>query len=173
MTALRVVAAAVLALVLQGLLTRLLGAPSMRVDFGLVAVIWIALRFGRVPGLLGGTLVGLGQDALGGGILGLAGLAKSVAGFATGIVGTQFIVTQTVPRFMVFLGATLLHALVFVGLSMLLGLKTPPQPYLDVAVQGVSNAAIGVLVFKVAEFTPGARVRWRALRERRQKRRYH
>ena len=99
MTALRVVAAGVMALVLQGLMTRLLGAPSMRVDFGLVAVVWIALRFGRVPGLLGGTLVGLGQDALGGGILGLAGLAKSVAGFATGIVGTQFIVTQTVPRF--------------------------------------------------------------------------
>jgi len=172
-TALRVLAAVVTALVLQGLLTRLLGAPSMRVDFGLVAVVWIALRFGRVPGLLVGTLVGLGQDALGGGILGLAGLAKCVAGFATGIVGTQFIVTQTVPRLMVFLGATLLHALVFVGLSMLLRLKMPPDPFLDVAIQGVSNAAIGLFVFQMLEFTPVARVRWRAYRARRQKRRYH
>jgi rod shape-determining protein MreD len=145
----------------------------MRVDFGLVAVVWIALRFGRVPGLLGGTLVGLGQDALGGGVLGLAGLAKSVAGFATGIVGTQFIVTQTVPRFMIFLGATLLHALVFVGLSTLLGLKTPPDPLLDVAIQGLSNAAIGLFVYQMIERTPGARVRWYAYLERRQKRRYY
>ena len=173
MTALRVVGAVVMALVLQGLLTRALGAPSMRVDFGLVAVVWIALRFGRVPGLLGGTLVGLGQDALGGGILGLAGLAKSVAGFATGVASTQFIVTQTAPRFLVFLGATLLHAGVFVGLSMLLGLKTSVRPYLDVSIQGLSNAAIGVLVFRLLEVSPGARERWRARRERRQKRRYH
>ena len=173
MIALRVVAVGVLALVLQGLLTRLLGAPLMRVDFGLVAVVWIALRFGRVPGLLGGTLVGLGQDALGGGILGLAGLAKSVAGFATGIVGTQFIVTQTVSRFMVFLGATLLQALVFIGLSMLLGLKTLPRPFLDVAVQGLSNAVIGLVVFQLIELAPGARERWRAYGERRKKRRYH
>jgi len=172
-TALRVVAAVVVALVIQGLLTRVLGAPSMRVDFGLVAVVWIALRFGRVPGLLGGTLVGLGQDALGGGVLGLAGLAKCVAGFATGVTGTQFIVTQTLPRFLVFLGATLLCAVVFVGLSMLLGLRVSSQPYLDVSIQGVSNAAIGVLVFKLVELSPGARDRWRARRERRQKRRYH
>jgi len=172
-TALRVAAAVLTALVLQGLLTRALGAPSLRVDFGLVAVVWIALRHGRVAGLLGGTLVGLGQDALGGGILGLAGLSKSVAGFATGFVGTQFIVTQTLPRFMVFLGATLLHASIFVGLSMLLGLRASPNPYLDVALQGASNAAIGVLVFKLFEISPGARVRWRARRERRQKRRYH
>jgi rod shape-determining protein MreD len=175
-TALRVVAAGVMALVLQGLLTRLVGAPSMRVDLGLVAVVWIALRFGRVPGLLGGTLVGLGQDALGGGILGLAGLAKSVAGFATGIIGTQFIVTQTVSRLMVFVGATLLHALVFVGLSTLLGLKTPPDPSLDVAIQSLSNAVVGLFLFQVFELTPGARALWRARRERlkrRQKRRYH
>jgi rod shape-determining protein MreD len=173
MTAVRVILAALVALVAQGLITRLLGIPSMRLDLGLVAVVWIALRFGRVPGLLGGTLIGLGQDALAGGVLGLGGLAKTVAGFVTGIVGTQFIVTQTVPRFMVFLGATALHAFVFVGFSMLLGLKIPERPFLDVTLQAIANAVIGILVFKLVEFTPGARERWRGYRERRHKRRFH
>ena len=146
----------------------------MRVDLGLVAVVWIALRFGRVPGLLGGTLVGLGQDALAGGILGLARPREDAwPDSPTGIVGTQFIVTQTVPRFMVFLGATGLHALVFVGLSMLLGLKVAERPLLDVTLQAVANAVIGILVFKLFEFMPGARERWRARRERRQERRFH
>jgi rod shape-determining protein MreD len=172
-TTVRVVLAGVLALVLQGLLSRLLGAPAMHVDLGLVAVVWIALRFGRVPGMLGGTLVGLGQDAMGGGIIGLAGLAKSVAGFVTGVVGTQFIVTQSLPRFFVFLGASALNALIFVGLSVLLGGRPPAQPYLDAAIQGIGNAVLGVLVFKAFELLPGARERWRARRERSKKRRYH
>jgi rod shape-determining protein MreD len=171
-TALRVLAAAVAALVVHGLLTRLLGDPSMRVDLGLVAVVWTALRYGRVPGLFSGALVGLGQDALGGGIIGLAGLSKCVCGFLTGIVGTQFIVTQTIPRFLVFVGATALNALLFMGLSVLLGLRHYDRPYLDVALQGLGNAVIGVLVFEAIEFLPGARERWRARRERRKKRRY-
>lgn len=173
MTALRVLLAAAVALVAQGLLTRMLGAPSMRVDLGLVAVVWIALRFGRVAGLLGGTLVGLCQDAIGGGILGLAGLTKSVAGFATGVVGTQFIVTQTVPRFMVFLAATVLNASLSVGLSGLIGRELPGRLFLDITLQGLANGVIGVLIFKVFEDSPGARERWRARRERRQKRRFH
>jgi len=173
MTALRVALAAVLALVAQGLITRLLGSPSMRIDLGLVAVVWIALRFGRVSGLVGGTIIGLGQDALAGGILGLAGLSKTVAGFFTGVASTQFIVTQTVPRFMVFLGATVLNALVFLGLSLLLRLRVGDQVFVDVALQALANACVGVLVFKLFEVSPAAKARWRARRERRQKRRFH
>lgn len=173
MTAVRVILAAVVALVAQGLLARLLGPLSMRVDLGLVAVVWIALRFGRVPGLLGGTLIGLGQDALAGGILGMTGLASSVVGFATGFAGTQFIVAQMAPRFLVFLGATALHAIVYFGLSLLLGLRIPEQVFLDVTLRALANAVIGVLVFKLFEISPGARERWRARRERRQKRRFH
>jgi rod shape-determining protein MreD len=172
-TALRVLAAALAALVAQGLLTRLVGEPAMRVDFGLVAVVWMALRLGRVPGLLGGTLVGLGQDALSGGVLGIAGLSKSVVGFLTGIAGTQFIVTQTISRFLVFLGATALNAALYMGLSVLLGLRHYDRPYLDVAIQAGGNAVLGVLLFSAAEFLPGARERWRIRREYRKERRYH
>jgi hypothetical protein len=56
---------------------------------------------------------------------------------------------------------------------MLLGQAIPNQPYVDVALQGLANAVIGVLVFKLVEFSPSARERWRARRERREKRRFH
>ncbi|MCX6550003.1 MAG: rod shape-determining protein MreD [Acidobacteria bacterium] len=172
MTAVRVVAAVVVALLLQSVLARLAGEAAIHVDLVLVAVTWVALRFGRVSGVLGGTLAGLAQDALGGGVLGIGGLAKSVSGYLTGIVGTQFIVTQTVPRFLVFLGATAVNALIFMGLYVLLGLRHYDRPYLDVAIQGLSNAVIGVLVFEGAELLPGARERWRIRRAYRGKRRF-
>ena len=172
MTALRVVVIVAVALVLQSLLTRLLGDASLGTDLVLVAVVWTALRFGRVAGLLGGTLAGLTQDALGGGVLGIGGLAKSVSGFLTGLVGTQFIVTQPVSRFLVFLAASVLNAALFMGLYQLLGLRHYEPPYLPVVIQGLANAIIGVFTFEAVEFLPGARERWRARHAHREKMRF-
>jgi rod shape-determining protein MreD len=169
--ALRVAAFVLGALVLQGALERVVGGEA--IDLGLVAVVSVALLHGRVAGLLAGTLAGLVQDALGGGVLGMSGLGKSMAGYLTGVVGTQFIVTQAVSRFFVFLGATVLNRALFVGLSMLLGLRRYDRPYLDVAFQGVGNAVLGVLLFHLIEFLPGAGEWWRLVLERRRKRRFH
>jgi hypothetical protein len=60
------------------------------------------------------------QDALSSGVIGIGGLAKTLVGFLAGIIGTQFIVAQSLPRFVVFFGATVLHAVVFMGLYVLL-----------------------------------------------------
>jgi len=170
-TALRVVAFVLGALVLQSALVGVVGGGA--IDLGLVAVVSVALLHGRVAGLLAGTLAGLVQDALGGGVLGMSGLGKSAAGYLTGVVGTHFIVTQTVSRFLVFLGATVMNGALFVGLSVLLGLRRYDRPYLDVALQGVGNALIGVLLFHLIAFLPGAPEWWRAVLERRRKRRFY
>lgn len=172
MTALRVFAVVVAAILIQSLLARLSGYGRMPVDLVLVAVVSVALIHGRVAGLLGGTLAGLAQDALSGGVLGIGGLAKSLSGFLAGVLGTQFIVTQSVPRFLIFIGATALNEIVFSGLGALLGLSRFDQPYLDLAVQALVNGGVGVLLFEVIEFLPGARERWRARHERRGKARY-
>ena len=83
---------------------------------------------GRSPGLVTGTIGGLIQDALSSGILGMGGLAKTLVGFAAGQFGTQFIVTATVPRLLVFAAAPRsLHAALFMGLYMLLGLRSFPD----------------------------------------------
>lgn len=171
MTALRVAALVFVAVLIQSGLSRSGGGRLG--DLVLVAVVAAGLLHGRVAGLLTGTAAGLLQDALGGGMLGLSGLGKCVAGYLAGVAGTQFIVTQWVSRGFLFLGASALNSVCFIGLSMLLGLRRYDNPLLEVVTQAVFNAAVGVLLFYVIEFMPVAREQWRAVLERRRKRRYH
>ena len=134
------------------------------VDLVLVVVVYNALVSGRLTGLLTGSFAGLVQDALSGGVVGMAGLSKTVVGFFTGIVGTQFIVTHSASRFVVFFLATIANAVIFMGLYELLGLRHFGTPFAAVAVQGLANAVVGVLAFKTTELLPGAVERRRSAR---------
>jgi rod shape-determining protein MreD len=149
------------ALVLQTTLARFVRG-MVAVDFVLIVVIYVALTLGPVTGLLAGTVAGLLQDALSSPVIGIGGLAKTIVGFLTGIVGTQFIVAQPVPRFVVFFSATALHAAVFMGLYVLLDVRHFGTPYAAVAVQGLGNAVVGVVAFQLVELLPGAVERRRA-----------
>jgi rod shape-determining protein MreD len=152
-----VVAATAFAIAVQTTLARFVIRGTVAVDLVLVVVVYAALASGAVTGMLTGTFAGLLQDTLSsGGVVGIGGLAKTIVGFLAGIVGTQFIVAQPLPRFVVFFGATLLHALVFMGLYELLGLRDFGTPYAAVAGQALGNAIVGVLAFQVAELLPGA-----------------
>lgn len=134
------------------------------VDLVLVVVVFNALSGGRVTGLLGGSLAGLVQDAMSGGVIGMAGLSKTVVGFLAGIVSTQFIVTQAVSRFVTFFLATLVDAVIFMGLYQVLGLRQFGSPLVSVTVRALVDAVVGVLAFKVAEALPGAVERRRTSR---------
>jgi rod shape-determining protein MreD len=161
-----VVLATVLALALQTTLTRFIVRGTVAVDLVLVVVVYAALTTGPVTGLLTGTFAGLVQDALSSGVIGIGGLAKTVVGFLAGIIGTQFIVAQPLPRFVVFFAATALHAVLFIGLYELLDLRTFGTPYGAVLGQALGNAIVGVVAFQVAELLPGAMERRRASRTR-------
>jgi rod shape-determining protein MreD len=173
MKALRTILGIAVALILQSVLAWMTGSVRLPVDLVLVAVVTTALLYGRVAGLLGGTLAGLTQDALVGDVIGIGGMASSLAGFLAGYIGTQFIVTQTIPRFLLFAGATAVHGAVFNGLYLLLGLRRFDQPYFDVTVQALVNAAIGIVVFGLVDTLPGLPERWRIRRERLRKVRFH
>lgn len=166
MKAAGVVLAIVVSLALQSMLSRLLARSTFAVDLVLVVVVYVALIYGPATGLLTGTVAGLAQDALASGLIGIGGLAKTIVGFLAGIIGTQFIVAQPLPRFVVFFGATVLHAVIFVGLYVLLDLRHFNAPYTSVAEQAFGNAAIGVVAFQFTEFLPGAAERRRAARLR-------
>ncbi len=153
------------ALALQTTLARYVRG-TVALDLVLVVVVYVALTSGPVAGLLTGTFAGLVQDALATGVIGIGGLAKTLVGFLAGIIGTQFIVTQPLPRFFVFFGATLLHALVFIGLYVLLDLRHFGAPYAAVAGQAAGNAAVGVVAFQLVELLPGAVERRRAAKGR-------
>jgi len=106
------------------------------------------------------------QDALASGVIGIGGLAKTIVGFLAGVIGTQFIVAQPLPRFVVFFGATLLHAVVFYGLYLVLNLRQFGSAYAAIAGQALSNALVGVVAFQLVELLPGAVERRRAARHR-------
>jgi rod shape-determining protein MreD len=129
---------------------------SAGVDLVLVVVVYAALTAGPVTGLLTGTVAGLLQDALSTGIIGVGGLAKTVVGFLTGVIGTQFIVTHPLPRFVVFFAASVVHAMLFIGVYELLGLRDFGAPYGRIAAQAFGNAVIGLVAFKLGEMLPGA-----------------
>lgn len=133
-------------------------------DFVLIVVVYVALTSGPTTGLVVGGVAGLIQDSLSSGIMGVGGLAKTLVGYLAGRLGTQFIVTAPLPRFLVFIAATVVHAGVFMGLYVLLGLREFPSPYAAVAGQAVGNAFVGVVGFQVLEWLPGFMARRRLRR---------
>jgi rod shape-determining protein MreD len=143
------------ALALQTTLAGLPFRGTMAMDLVLITVVYVGLTSGPVVGLLAGAAAGLAQDALTSGILGIGSLAKTIVGFGAGVLGTQFIVTAAVPRFIVFAMATILHAVVFMGAYVLLDLRQFPSPYAAVAGQAVGNGLVGILGFQLIEMLPG------------------
>lgn len=165
MKAVGVLIAIALALALQTTLARFLVGGTAAVDLVLVVVVYVALTSGPVTGMLAGSLAGLVQDALSSGVIGIGGLAKSVVGFLAGAIGQQFIVTAALPRLVMFVAATAAHAAVFMGLYVLLGLRSFPSPWTAIASQAVGNAAVGMIAFTLIESLPGMAER-RRLRRR-------
>ena len=161
-----VILAVAAALAVQTTLARFIARGTVAVDLVLVVVVYVALALGPTTGLMAGAFAGLVQDALSSSIIGIGGLAKTLVGFLAGIIGTQFIVAHTLPRFVVFFCATVLHAVVFMGLYVLLDLRHFGTPYAAVTSQAVGNAIVGVVAFQLTELLPGAMERRRAQRGR-------
>jgi rod shape-determining protein MreD len=156
MKALYITAGIVLALVLQTTLMRSFIGGRFVIDLVMVAVVYAALAAGPVSGLITGTAAGLIQDALSSGIIGIGGLSKSIVGFAAGVIGQQFIVAQSPSRFVVFFAATVVHAALFMGTYITLGLRTFEHPYTAVLSEALANAVVGVVAFQLADLLPGA-----------------
>lgn len=156
MKGLLIAAGVVLALAVQTTLARYLIGGRFVIDLVLVAVVYAALAAGPVSGMVTGTVAGLIQDALSTGIIGIGGLSKTIVGFIAGVVGTQFIVAQSPSRFVVFFAATLLHAAIFMGLYVLLGVRTFESRYAVVLGEALANAVIGVVAFQLSDLLPGA-----------------
>lgn len=159
-----VLVAIALALALQTTLTRFVVGGTAAIDLVLVVVVYVALTTGPGTGMLAGSVAGIIQDALSSGVIGIGGLAKSLVGFLAGVMGQQFIVTAALPRFVMFLAATVVHSAMFMGLYILLGLRSFPSPFAAVLSQAVGNAAVGMIAFTIIEMLPGVMERRRVRR---------
>lgn len=162
MRAAGVLAAIAVALLLQATLAGMSLAAATLVNLVLVTVVYVALAYGAVTGLLAGAAGGLVQDAIAGGIIGIGGLSKTVVGFFVGVLGAQFIVSQPLPRFVMFVGASFVHELCFNGLNALVETRAFTMQYSASLAQALVNGVIGILVFQVVEGAPGLMQRRRA-----------
>jgi rod shape-determining protein MreD len=150
-----VLLALVVALTLQTTLAGLTVGASTTVNLVLVAVIFVALAYGPATGVLAGTAGGIAQDALAGGIIGVGGMAKTLVGFAVGVLGAQFIVSQPLPRLVMFVGATLVHELCFQAVTALIESRGFRLDFSAALMQAFVNGFVGVVAFLVVEQAPG------------------
>ena len=161
-----VLLALVMALAVQTSLSGLTMTGASLVNLVLVAVVYAALTFGPVTGMMAGTAGGLAQDALGGGIVGIGSLSKTIVGFLAGLLGAHFIVAQPLPRFVMFVSASVLHEICYQGLSALVEVRPLRLAYGPVLTQAAINGIVGLSAFFVVERLPGMLQRRRARRGR-------
>ncbi len=161
-----VLLALILALAVQTSLSGLTMSGASMVNLVVVTVVYTALVFGPVTGMMAGTAGGLAQDALAGGIVGIGSLSKTVVGFLAGLLGAHFIVAQPLPRFVMFVSASVLHEICYQGLSALLEVRPLRLAYGPVVTQAAINGIVGLSAFFVVERLPGMVQRRRARRGR-------
>lgn len=152
------------ALVLQTTLSGLMVGGAIVVNLVLVAVLYLALAYGAITGMLAGTIGGLVQDALGGGIVGIGGMSKTIVGFVVGVLGAQFNLSTTVPRMVMFVAATFVHEVIFEGLHALIGGRPFGLQYSAAMIQALVNGLVGVTAFLIVERGPDAMQRRRTSR---------
>ena len=150
-----------LALLVQTTLVPLVAGGGAPVDLVLIVVVFAAMNRGPVAGLWTGTVAGLLQDALSGGIIGVSGLTKTIIGVVVGVAGSRFILGTVWHRLAVLVGASFVHAFCYLGIYTLIGPDGPAGPFGIVAVQAAVNALVGAIVPLVAGVTPRISDRFR------------
>jgi rod shape-determining protein MreD len=149
-----VLAALAVALMLQTTLAGMSMTGGTRVNLVLVAVVYLALSYGAVTGLIAGTVGGLAQDAIAGGIVGIGSLSKTIVGFLVGVLGAQFIVSTPVPRFLMYVGASFVHEVCFQADYALVESRGYRMQYSAAVLQAFVNGAVGIAAFLLVERGP-------------------
>ena len=151
-----VVATVLVAVLLPVTLARYTVGGRWAFDLVLVGVVYAAVRWEAVAGMIAGTIGGLLQDMLSGGIIGVGGLAKTLAGFAAGVIGTQFVVAKPQARAVIVAGATVVHRLVMLGLQGLIDQQWPAISWTAMLGETAINSACGLVAFHLTDAVPGA-----------------
>ncbi len=157
------VIAIVVALALQTSVVPFVLSNDGRIDLVLVVVVWAALQFGPAAGLVTGAAAGMAQDALSGGIIGVSGFVKTLVGFWAGAIGSQFIVANALPRFVVLIAGAVFNAFASLGLHAAIQRRGFDLPWGQAWGQVLTTAFVGIVLMQVAQAIPG-RLKRRRLR---------
>ena len=140
-----------LALLLQTLLPLKIPVAGL-MDFPLLVTVYFTLiRQNKIFGIALGTGLGLMQDALSHGFLGMFGMCKALVGYLAASAAVRFNVESLVARAVVTASLILLHNLCMAGLQQALLDPAPPFVPLDVASAVLVNVALSLVLFPVLD----------------------
>jgi rod shape-determining protein MreD len=141
------------ALVLQAWLPRLLGRYAY-MDLPLLVTIYFALnRRSPIHGTLLGAVLGMAQDRLTQGAIGIHGIANTVCGFLAASIGIRIVVENNLIRMVLNFAFTLLSSAIIVFIvKVLLGLGLQWN-WLDEGLRAAGNALIGMVLFPLLDRT--------------------
>jgi len=88
----------ILCLILQSTLVPYLAVMSCKPDLPLIALFYLSLSLGVMPGVYVGFFLGLGQDLFSQSYLGQMALAKSVMGFVAGLFNERVVRLDPITR---------------------------------------------------------------------------
>ena len=140
-----------LALVIQSFLPRYISTVAL-LDLPLLVVIYFGLtRRSPVEGIFTGALVGMAQDALSRGPIGLLGSAKTVIGYVTSFVSVRFAVEHRGVRMITIFSLYYIHffLLYFFG-TLMLG-QPLALDWSNRAIAALVNTVVGVVLFEVLD----------------------
>lgn len=143
--------AALIAVLLQTFLP--LKFPLGRLmDFPLLVVVYFALmRRERVFGIALGTVLGLLQDALSHGYIGIFGISEAIVGYLAASASTRFELESLVGRMVLTAGFVLVDSLSVVVLQHALLEMHPVFQPLATASAVLVNVALGLVVFQALD----------------------
>jgi rod shape-determining protein MreD len=112
------IALTVLFVLLQTTIAQYLAVAGLSPDIALIWIVYLALRRGQITGTLAGFFTGLVLDLLSGsdGMLGLAALSKTAAGFTAGYFFNENKTLQTLGSYrfiLIILFVSLVHNLIY------------------------------------------------------------
>jgi rod shape-determining protein MreD len=117
-------------------------------DFPLLVTVYFTLvRQNKIFGIALGTGLGLMQDALSHGYVGMFGMAKALVGYLAAFAAIRFNVESLFARSVVTASLILLHNLCMAGLQHALLDSPPAFMALDLASAVLVNVALSLIVF--------------------------
>jgi rod shape-determining protein MreD len=151
-----------IALVLQMVVARFTIGGHWIFDLVLIAVVLSGFEWGPPAGILAGTIGGLAEDLLSGGVVGVGGLAKTLVGFAAGAIGTQFVLTTAPGRTLILAGASVVNRLLMLALYGVIDQQWPRVSWTGMLTETAINSLCGWLVFHGLNTLPGTLERRRS-----------
>jgi rod shape-determining protein MreD len=139
--------AALFTLVLQSFLPLYVRMGNL-LDFPLLIIIHFGLtRRNPVLGLLAGALLGMAQDTMTRGPVGMLGSVKTVIGYGTAFCSVWFDVENRIVRFLIIFASYMMQTLLLFSFQFLLLGEVMEVALFQRLLAGFINSAIGMIIF--------------------------